>query len=91
MYKIYKYSKDRARELGVEIKPSTNEKKKIDVYKDGKRIARIGAMGYFDYPTYIEKEGIDKANQKRRAYKARHSNNRNVKGSAGYYASEILW
>ncbi len=35
-HKITKYSKDRAKELGVTIKPSTNKKKKIDVFKKNK-------------------------------------------------------
>jgi hypothetical protein len=37
-----------------------------------KKITSIGAIGYLDYPTYIEKEGLDKANQRRRLYKLRY-------------------
>ena len=44
------------KELGVEIKPSTNILKKIDVFKNGKKVATIGARGMNDYPTYLEKE-----------------------------------
>jgi len=55
VYKIRDYSYKQAEKLGVEIKPSTNPKKKIDVYKNGKnKIVSIGAMGYNDYPTYLE-------------------------------------
>ena len=43
MYEITSYSKQQAQRLGVTIKPSTNKKKKIDVFKDGDKIASIGA------------------------------------------------
>ena len=39
-YKITEYTYNRAKVLGVEVKPSTSPKKKIDVFKDGKLIAR---------------------------------------------------
>ena len=53
-YTIRDYSYKQADKLGVEIKPSTNPKKKMDVYKNGKKRVSIGAMGYNDYPTYLE-------------------------------------
>jgi hypothetical protein len=37
-YKITNYSKIKAKELNVDIKPSTNPKKKIDVFKNDKKI-----------------------------------------------------
>lgn len=90
MYKIKDYSYKQADRLGVEIRPSTNLKKKIDVFKNGEKIASIGAIGYGDYPTYLQ---TDKklAQTKRASYKARHQKDRLVKGSAGYFASRILW
>ena len=51
MYKITDYSLNKARQLNVTIRPSGNKKKKIDVIKDGKVIASIGAKNYKDYPT----------------------------------------
>jgi len=87
-YKIKKYSYDKAKELGVEIKPSTNKKKKIDVFKNNERIASIGDVNYKDYPTYLEKDK-KLADDRRRLYKARHK--ASIKDSAGYYASNILW
>ena len=95
-YKILPYSIKRAKELGVVIKTSTNILKKIDVFKDGKKIASIGARGMNDYPTYLEKEKkgyYEKgyANKRRKLYKQRHKKDRNVKGSNGYYADKILW
>lgn len=89
-YIISNYSKQQAKKLNVEIKPSTNKNKKIDVYKNGDKIASIGAKNYKDYPTYL-KENKELANMKRKAYKARHENDRHIKNTNGYYADKILW
>ena len=45
-YKITKYSYDVAKKYGLVIKPSTNVKKKIDVFKNDVKIAQVGAVGY---------------------------------------------
>jgi hypothetical protein len=56
-YKIKKYSYERAKKLGVSIKPSKTKGKKIDVFnKEGEKLASIGAEGMNDYPTYKAKE-----------------------------------
>ena len=95
-YKILPYSKQQAIKLGVEIKPSTNSLKKIDVFKRGKKVATIGAMGMNDYPSYLEKEkkGIfpkGYAKERRKLYKARHEKDRHKAGTNGWYADKILW
>jgi len=38
-YVILPRQKANAKKLGVSIKPSINKKKKIDIYRDGKKIA----------------------------------------------------
>ena len=91
MYRIKKLQYKNAKALGVEIKPSTKKGKKIDVFKNGKKVASIGAKGYNDYATYIEKKGINYANVRKKLYKIRHQKDRMVVGSAGYYADKILW
>ncbi len=91
MYQITEYSYQQAKRLGVSIKPSTNKKKKIDVYKDDKKIASIGAIGYGDYPTFMKTQGKEFADKKRQAYKKRHEKDRHIKGTNGYYADQILW
>ena len=48
-------------------------------------------MGYDDYPNYIIKKGKPYADEKRRLYKLRHSKDRNVIGTNGYYADKLLW
>ena len=35
-------AKERAKTLGVEIKPSTRKNKKLDVFKQGEKVASIG-------------------------------------------------
>lgn len=91
MYKITDYSKRQAEKLGLTVKPSTNKNKKLDVFRDGNRIASIGAAGYSDYPSYIKSHGQDYANERRRLYKLRHDKDSKKVDSPGFLASRILW
>ena len=87
MYEITDYTKKKAEEIGCEVKPSTNPKKKIDVYCDGEKVASVGAVGYSDYPTYIKNKGKAFADKRRELYKNRHT-----KDSLGeYLALWLLW
>jgi hypothetical protein len=90
-YNILPYSLKQANKLGVDIKASTNPKKKIDVFKDDKKIASIGDPNYLDYPSYLKQKGKEVANERRRLYKARHGSNASKKGTPAYYANKILW
>ena len=91
MYEISEYSKIKASKLGVDIKPSKSKGKKIDVFKEGKKITSIGAKGYKDYPTYIKEKGKSYADKRRKLYKDRHHKDRTKYGSRGWYADKILW
>jgi len=91
MYEITNYTKQKAKELNVKIKPSSNPKKKIDVYKDNKKVASVGAMGYDDYPSFLIKKGKSYADERRRLYKIRHNKDKNKTGTNGYYADKLLW
>jgi len=91
MYKIKDYTKNKAKLLGVKIKPSKTKGKKIDVFKNNKKIASIGALGYSDYPTYIENKGKDYADKRRKLYKIRHKKDKDIVGTNGYYADKLLW
>lgn len=96
MYKITSYSKRQAKRLGVEIYPSENPNKKIDVYKKNIKVASIGDVNYLDYPTYLEMERRGQlepgtAIRRRKAYKKRHKKDSKRKFSPGYYANLILW
>lgn len=95
-YRIKQYTKNQAKKLGVEVKPSKTKGKKIDVFKKGKKVASVGAIGYKDYPTYMQLEKQGKvakgtAKERRRMYKIRHQNDRTVRGSNGFYADKLLW
>jgi hypothetical protein len=91
MYKITARQKLNALKLRVKIEPSNNKNKKIDVYKDGVKIASIGATGYKDYDIHLKENGIVYANERRRLYRLRHKSDRTKTGTAGYYADKILW
>jgi lipopolysaccharide assembly outer membrane protein LptD (OstA) len=90
-YQITTFTKNRAEKLNVDIKPSTDKKKKIDVYKNNIKIASVGAISYSDYPTYLKSHGIKYAKERRRQYHMRHRKDENVVGSNGYYAALLLW
>ena len=91
MYNITQYTKNQAKKLNVEIKSSKNKNKKLDVFKDGKKIASIGSIGYLDYPSYIETKGLKYANERKKLYKIRHSKDLNKPNSNGFYANKLLW
>jgi hypothetical protein len=90
-YHITNYTRRQAKKLGVTIKHSTNKTKKIDVFKDGEKIAAVGARGMNDFPTYISKRGMKYAKTRRRLYRIRHEKDRHIVGSHGYYADKLLW
>lgn len=91
MYEITNYSKVQAKKLGVEIKPSKNKNKKIDVYKEDKKIASIGSLGMNDYGIYLKTKGKEYADERRRLYKLRHAKTSQVKDSPSFFSSKILW
>ena len=90
-YTITTYTKNQAKKLGVVVKKSKNKKKKIDVFKNNKKVASVGAIGYGDYPTYIKTKGKEYADKRRKLYKIRHQKYRNIKGTNSYYADKLLW
>jgi hypothetical protein len=95
-YRIKRHTFEQAKKLGVEVKPSKVKGKKIDVFKNGEKVASVGALGMNDYPTYLEKErsGLvaeGTAKRRRKAYKMRHEKDRHIRGSKGFYADKLLW
>lgn len=97
MYRIKPYTLQRALELGVKVKPSTNPKKKIDVFDfHNNFITSIGAQGYSDFATYAEDKGLEYALKKRDLYRKRHKREIALLGdkwlgSTSYYAWNLLW
>ena len=90
-YKISTHTKTQAKKIGVQVKPSKVKGKKIDVFKNGKKVASVGALGYGDYPTFKRTKGKKYADERRRLYKIRHNKNRNKRGTPSYYADKLLW
>lgn len=96
-YQINTEIRRRAKELGIDVKPSKNQLKKLDAYVNGVFQRSFGASGYMDYHLYKRKFGDAKAEQMRRSYKARHERDRHNKYgrdgrlSAGWLADKILW
>tara|TARA_R100000278_G_scaffold109630_3_gene86692 strand:+ start:1465 stop:1722 length:258 start_codon:yes stop_codon:yes gene_type:complete len=74
----------KAKIIGVTIKPSKLKNKKIDVFKNGEKIASIGDIRYSDFNLHNDK-------QRRKNYKSRHEKHRNKIGTPSYYADKILW
>jgi hypothetical protein len=92
LYKITDYTKKQAKRLGVQVFPSDNPKKKIEVYdKNGLFITYAGGAGYKDFPTYTAEKGLEYAKKRQALYKLRHEKDRHKVGSAGYYADQLLW
>ena len=90
-YTITKYTRRQARRIGVIVKPSSNKTKKIDVFRDGIKIAAVGAYGMNDYPTYMKLRGPKYAKTRRRLYKIRHDSDRKTKWTNGWLADQLLW
>jgi hypothetical protein len=87
MYNITQYTRNKANDLGLVVKPSTRKGKKIDVFKNDKKIASIGSLGMMDYPTYLLVRGKEYADERRRLYRLRHTGN-----SIGEeLARKLLW
>ena len=93
-YKIQPYTFEKAKRLGVRVRPSENPRKKVDVLDwKGNYILSIGDPRYMDYPTYLASDKFTKdyADERRRLYRIRHMRDASVVGSAGYYAQRLLW
>jgi len=89
-YKISAYTRSKAKKIGVTVRPSTRKGKKIDVFKNGKKVASVGAIGYDDFTTYSRKSK-SKAKERQRLYRIRHKKDSAKKGTPGYYAAKLLW
>ncbi len=90
-YILRDYTRRRAEDLGVDVRPSTKSNKKIDVLRDGKVIASVGARGMGDYPTYMATHDKSFAEERRRLYKKRHERYRTIKDTPSWWADQLLW
>ena len=79
-----KEAKKQAKKIGVNVEYSNLKNKKLDVFKDNKKVASIGYKPMSDFIQHGD-------NERRRLYKLRHEKNRKIKNTPGYYADKILW
>jgi hypothetical protein len=87
---ITDYTRNQAKKFGVIVKVSKNPSKKLDVFKDGVKIASIGQRGAKDYGIYLIEKGEKYANERRRLYRIRHQSDIS-KGGNGLWALRLLW
>ena len=85
MYKIRPQQRKRAKEIGVEIRPSTKGNFKLDVYSKGRLIASVGDKRFADYATYKETKGLAFAEERRAAYFRRHQSDKSLRGLLAAY------
>ena len=93
-YVITEHTKKQARQLGVTVKPSSKKNKKIDVIKKGEVLASVGDRRFADFGSFLAMEAKGQApkglaDDRRRAYKARHG--KYPVNSPGYWADKLLW
>lgn len=89
MYQITQYTRQRAKENNLSVKPSTKRYKKLDVYsKSGNFLASVGDKRYSDFPTYVKTMGKEYADKRRMMYHNRHKKDA---GIAGKLAKTLLW
>lgn len=88
MYQIKPYTYQKAKEIGVQVEPSTLKNKKIDVFKEGRKIASIGDIRYSDYSSYIIERGKPYADFRRKLYHMRHSKDHKIEGLLSRF---LLW
>ena len=77
-------AKVNAKKLGVEVMPSKVKNKKLDVYKNGSKVASIGDIRQSDFLQHNDET-------RKKNYLARHAKTRVKIGSPSYYAWKILW
>ncbi len=94
VYNIKARQRSAAKKMGYKIKPSSNKKKKLDVFENDTKIGSIGAIGYMDYASYIKSIGKKEADKKRDAYLKRHAREPKMKDGKptnSKLADVILW
>jgi hypothetical protein len=97
MYNISDKTYQIANEMGLQIFPSDNPNKKLEVYdkKTGNFLFYAGASDYMDYHMYLaeEKKGLvpkGTADKRRKLYHIRHQKDIEM-GRKGYVVSRLLW
>lgn len=79
---------EEAKLLRIEIQPSENKRKLIDVYKNGEFYCSVGACNFKYFNELVEDEGIDIAIQKKDKILRRYKNDGTLKT---LYTIRLLW
>ncbi len=87
--KLLSKANRKAKKINVIVKPSQRKNKKLDVFKNGKKVASIGHIKYKDFILYSLTDR-KLAKKRRELYEKRHRKNIKKRG-AGWYAYKILW
>ena len=74
----------------VELSKSKRKDKKWSVKVKNKTI-HFGASGYMDYVKYIKRDGLEKANQRKKLYTNRHRKEDKSKINPASLSQFILW
>lgn len=96
-YAILPVMHQKAKRLGLRLRPSRNPKKKIDAIDSKGRVTSFGGNGYGDFYVFRKTKGDKYAKERRKLYKIRHAKDRTVrrdssgKYTAGFLADRILW
>ncbi len=76
--------KANARKIGVTVKPSTRKGKKIDVFRNQKKLASIGDASMADFTKHRDE-------QRRKNFKSRFQKQRTKVGTPAYFSDRLLW
>ena len=87
-YEIDEDQLETAETLRIEICPSENKRKLIDIYKDGEFFCSVGAINFKYYRELLRDEGIDVAQQKKEKILKRYKNDCTLQT---LYMIRLLW
>ncbi len=90
-YTITPYTLKRAKMLGVKVETSDKPRYKLKVITKDGQIIYCGAVGYGDFPTYVQTHGLEYARKRQALYKKRHENDRHKPNTPGFMADNLLW
>jgi len=88
----------KATQLGLTVTPSEDSNCKIDVYKNGQLVARVGNINEPDYAWCIDKYGLRTAGKMKTRYHQEHAHIAWADHISGhwirndeYYRAKLLW
>ena len=77
-------AKEKGKKYGVEVERSTRKGKKVDIFKDGRKICSIGSSFHEDYNQHGDDERRERFRDRFRKYKDNDK-------TCGFYSYWLLW